>query len=388
MGEAWFWSDGEQRKGPVEAQEIRRMVADGRLAQDAPVWREGLAASMPAGAVASLVQPTTGEKARGVLASLGTKLSSVAGVPEIEDVPVGQVLTGGGAASDEDAEEIFAVGTARTTPPLSEVPTGWPRPRVWWRVLLGSLAAFFLLRLVSSEFDNPLALPGLIVTGAFMVPLAVVIFFFELNTPRDVSAYQVGRMTLLGGALALVVTMLLFELVPDAGTGELLPALLTGVVEETAKALALLLVLRRTRWRWQLSGLLFGAAVGAGFAGFAGFESAGYAMFMGDMNKVIFWRSLLSPGGHVIWTAMIGAALWQVRGTREFAWDMLRHPVVLRRWTVAVVLHGLWDADILGARWWLLQSLILLAIGWYLIFGILKQALAEVAAAKAVAPAG
>lgn len=384
MAEGWYWTEGEQRRGPVDAQELRRMVADGRLQAEAQVWKDGLSTPMPAGAVASLVPATPAEKARGVLASLGTKLSEVAGVPEIEDVPVGQVLAGGGAASDEDAEELFAAGTARTTPRLADVPSGWPRPRVWWRVLLGALVAFFLLRAVSVEFENPLALPGLIVTGAFMVPLAVVIFFFELNAPRDVSVYQVGRMTLLGGALSLVVTMLLFELLPAAGTGALLPALLTGVVEETAKALALLLVLRRTRWHFQLSGLLFGAAVGAGFAGF---ESAGYAVFMGDMNKVLFWRSLLAPGGHVIWTAMIGAALWQVRGRGDFAWDQLRHPVVLRRWAVAVALHGLWDTDVLGADWWLLQSLVLLAIGWYLVFGILKQALAQVAAARAEAAA-
>jgi RsiW-degrading membrane proteinase PrsW (M82 family) len=379
MGEAWFWSDGEQRKGPVDAQEIRRMVADGRLAQDAPVWKEGLSASMPAGAVASLVQPSTGEKAKGVLASLGTRISSVAGVPEIEDVPVGQVLTGGGSASDEDAEEIFAVGTARTTPPLAEVAAGWPRPRVWWRILLGALAAFLLLRLVMFEFDNALAGPGLVVMGGFMVPLAVVVFFLELNTPRNVSAYQVGRMTLLGGALALVVTMFLALLIPGSGTVKLLPALLTGVIEETAKALALLLALRNVRWTWQLNGLLFGSAVGAGFAGF---ESAGYAAHFG-VEGTVFWRSLLAPGGHVIWTAMIGAALWQVRGARAFEWDMLKHPVVLRRWAVAVVLHGLWDAEVLGGEWWLLQCLLLLAIGWYLVFGILKQALAEVAAAKA-----
>ena len=35
------------------------MVAEGRLAQDAPVWKEGLSASMPAGAVASPVLPRT-----------------------------------------------------------------------------------------------------------------------------------------------------------------------------------------------------------------------------------------------------------------------------------------------------------------------------------------
>jgi RsiW-degrading membrane proteinase PrsW (M82 family) len=103
------------------------------------------------------------------------------------------------------------------------------------------------------------------------------------------------------------------------------------------------------------------------------------------MDKALFWRNLLAPGGHVIWTAMIGAALWQVRGARAFEWSQLWHGVVVRRWAVAVVLHGLWDSNLLGEEWWLLKCLVLLAIGWYLIFGITKQALAEVATAQAAA---
>jgi RsiW-degrading membrane proteinase PrsW (M82 family) len=238
---------------------------------------------------------------------------------------------------------------------------------------------------VANEFENDLALPGIFAIGAFMVPLSVVVFFFEMNVWRNVSWFQVGKLTLLGGTLALVVGMVLFQLLPISGTGELLPALATGAIEETAKALALIIALRSLRWHWQLNGLLFGAAVGAGFAGF---ETAGYsfhALINGNMDQTLLWRGLLAPGGHVIWTAMIGAALWEVRGTRPFQWELLRHGIVVRRWAVAVALHGLWDADLLGGRWWLLNSLILLAVGWYLIFGILKHALAEVSTAKSAA---
>jgi RsiW-degrading membrane proteinase PrsW (M82 family) len=383
MGEAWFYAEGSERKGPVDAATIKALVERGALAPEAQVWKEGLATPMPAGAIARLVQPSAGQRARGLLATMGSKLSEVAAVPEIGDVPVGQVLGTGGPVTDEDIEEAFAVGTARTTPSLAEVQSGWPRPRVWWRILLGALAACGLLKLVAGEFDNPLAVPGTVVVGAFVVPMAVVVFFFEMNVLRNVSWFQVSKMTLLGGALSLVVVMFLFLAIPGSGTGDLLPALLTGVLEEAAKALALVIVLRSPRWRWQLNGLLFGAAVGAGFAGF---ESAGYAMRYENMNSVLFWRSLLAPGGHVIWTAMVGAALWQVRGARDFQWDMLWHGSVLRRWSVAVVLHGLWDTNLLGNDWWLLKCVILIAIGWVLVFGILKQGLAEVAEAKAAAP--
>jgi len=212
-----------------------------------------------------------------------------------------------------------------------------------------------------------------------------VVLFFELNTPRNVSVYQVGKMLLLGGALSLVTTVFLFGVIPGSGVGSLVPAVLTGVTEETGKALALLIVLGSRRYRWQLNGLLLGAAVGAGFAGF---ESAGYALraALGQRSidaavESITVRALLAPGGHVIWTAMIGSALWRVKGDRPFALSMLFHRDVVRRWAIAVVLHGLWDADLFVNPY--LKSLVLVVVGWYVVLAILKQALAEVEAARA-----
>ena len=196
-------------------------------------------------------------------------------------------------------------------------------------------------------------------------------------------------MLLLGGALSLVATVLLFDVIPGSGVGSLVPALLTGVTEETGKALALLIVLGSPRYRWQLNGLLFGAAVGAGFAGF---ESAGYALraALGQRSvdaalDSITLRALLSPGGHVIWTAMVGSALWRVKGDRPFAASMFLHRDVVRRGGIAVVLHGLWDAHLLVHPY--LKLLVLVVVGWYVVFAILKQALAEVEDARRAAGA-
>ena len=380
MGDQWFYASGEARQGPVDLEALRRLRAAGQIGDLTQVWKAGVEQGMPLGTALDMA-PRAGDRPRSFWQNVGAKLSAVAGVPEIGDVPVQRVLTDG-FAEKGPIEDVFIAGTSTTTPPLSAVPSGWPRPRVWWRILLGAVATYALLRLGISAFENPRFLPGLVVVGSFVVPLGVLVFFYEMNAPRNVSVYQVGRMTLFGGALALIVTMVLSALVPGAG---ILPALVTGVVEESAKALALVLVLRETRWRWQLNGLLFGAAVGAGFAGF---ESAGYAWSAPSVYSNILWRALLSPGGHVIWTALIGAALWEVRGTRPFEWRMLVHRKVLHRWGVAVVLHALWNVEFF-ARAWLLQYAVLLVVGWYLVFAVFKGALHELAQAKqeaAVAP--
>ena len=72
----------------------------------------------------------------------------------------------------------------------------------------------------------------------------------------------------------MVITLFLFSIV---GSHELdfFGAFLTGVVEEIGKVVIVYWFLRRLGKLSILSGLLIGASVGAGFAAF---ESAGYAL--------------------------------------------------------------------------------------------------------------
>jgi RsiW-degrading membrane proteinase PrsW (M82 family) len=58
----------------------------------------------------------------------------------------------------------------------------------------------------------------------------------------------------------------------------------------------------------------------------------------------------------------------------------------VRRWGIAVVLHGLWDAHLFVHPY--LKLLVLVVVGWYVVLAIVKQALAEVEdARRAVAAA-
>ena len=174
-----------------------------------------------------------------------------------------------------------------------------------------------------------------------------------------------------------------------------MPALGTGMIEETAKMSALLLVAFNTRYRWTLNGALFGGAIGAGFEAF---EDAGYilggSLINGKINLPalfgeVFERAGTVPGGHLIWTALIGAAIWKVKGDKPFNVEMLFSGTVVRRWAIVVALHGLWDT-----QWGtpLVRELILTVLGWYLLLAVLVDGLDQVDAAKkaasSFAPAG
>jgi len=418
MAEEWYYMQRDQRHGPIDLDALKKAAAAGTISWQTPVWRPGLARWTAAAdvselrpalvAVASTPPPlpmdsSAPKSGAGLLRNIGARISQLTDLPEIGDVPVWDILFGEmlPKAGAREIEEHFVVGTKQTTPSLSDLEKGWPHARICWRVLAGALATYLLLRMGWTEFHNPNRIPAMMVVGAFVIPLAVVIFFFEMNTPCNVSLYQAAKMVLLGGALGIIANALMSQIITGMGAGQLIPSILTGFAEETAKALALLLVLTQTRYRWQLNGLLFGAAVGAGFAGF---ESAGYAFkpvwqypgvqiveLMDLIQRNITIRALFSPGGHVIWTAIVASGIWKVKGDRPFAIAMLGEGVVVRRWLTAVALHALWDFDLVVKIFGRLvseetcayvQCVVLSLIGWYVVFAILKQALSEVASAR------
>ena len=403
MNGQWYYVHNGASAGPVGGDVLQRLATEGVVTATTYVWQEGMPAWRPAFEIPGLVLlpppppqalplPIPPPSGRSILGEIGVGISRAAELPTLSGVPIREVLLGGlkPGVTTANIEDLFIVGTETTTPDLAQLPAGWPTPRVFWRIFFGAMATYLLMLIGLWQFNNSNFFPGMIVIGSFVVPLSVVVLFFELNVPRNISIYQVGKMILLGGALSLVVTMIVAAIVPGDDVGALIPAMLTGVVEEVGKGLVLLIIVGSLRYRHQINGLLFGAAVGAGFAGF---ESAGYAFNLalsestgladatGTAVVNILIRGLLAPGGHVIWTAMVGSALWKAKGGQPFSVAQLFHPVVIRRGLVAIVLHGLWDTDVPFIPS-LLWCVLLLVVGWYIVFGMLKQSLAEVEAAK------
>ena len=147
----------------------------------------------------------------------------------------------------------------------------------------------------------------------------------------------------LGGVLSLLITAILVQFFPT-GAGDLIPAMMTGLVEELGKVLATAYFIKEMKdKRYILNGLLIGGAVGAGFATF---ETAGYILNHG--NGTAFIRAILAVGGHVSWAAVTGAALMIVlkKNNNNFNWSLLWSGESLRFLILVIVLHGLWDTFI------------------------------------------
>ena len=266
-----------------------------------------------------------------------------------------------------EAEKAFTVGTLGTTPDLFSVKAKWPHPRHFLRFITFSALLFGLLLLGWWQTANTNLIPGLIFIGSFAVPIACVILFFECNVRRNVSLYAVVRAFLYGGVLAVFFSTWLFTFdpTPSGGFWDCGAAL----IEEPVKLFAVIIVARAAKGRYRLNGLLFGAAVGAGFAAF---ESAGYVLLgflkpifnrenmeallasKGTFDEmmsistscaldVILKRGLMAPFCHVAWTAIAAGGLWMVWGEGPFRRALLKQRMFVVFFSIAVLCHAAWN---------------------------------------------
>ncbi len=284
------------------------------------------------------------------IGNFSRRISNAAGVEHLEGFSIGEMFSEVFKKhSEAEVEEYFTVGTLSTTPTIQDVDTSWPKPWVFFRTFIGALIVYIGFVQAWKEFKNLNLVPGLIIVGSFAIPFSTLIFFFEANARKNVSLYQVIRLVFLGGILSLIFSLILFQ-VSSSLSLNWLGASIAGIVEEPGKLLALILVINVPKYKYTLNGLLFGAAVGTGFACF---ESAGYALMAGlsspDPNAMlnsILIRGMLAPFAHIVWTAMSAAMLWKIKGDREFQMEMVKDPRFLRIFAIAIGLHTVWNSPI------------------------------------------
>jgi protease PrsW len=243
-----------------------------------------------------------------------------------------------------EMEDQLTTGTLNNTPAITDIETSWAKPWLFSRMLVVSIGVAVLLIIGYRTFENPNLLPGLMFIGSFAVPVSTLIFFLEMNAPRNISIFMVMALAFLGGVTSLFVALIFFDRLQFLS--DIMSASAAGIIEEVAKVLVVVLIAGRfRRYKWVLNGLLFGAAIGMGFAAF---ESAGYAYrstsFEGMVDNIVL-RGLLSPFMHIVWTANAAAALWLVKGEQKFQWSMFGDMRFLRVMASSMILHMIWNAN-------------------------------------------
>lgn len=315
-------------------------------------------------------------------ATLSQRVTSFAGTKDLADFNIKLLFSDVfKKRNDEELEEYYSVGTTATTPDIHKITSEFPRPWLFIR-LFGLMLLTYIGFIYSFEYwENIKLLPGLIFVGTFAMPLSVLVFFFETNVPRNVSLIKVFKLVLQGGILSLIFSLVMFQLTSDLNW---LGPPVAGLAEEPGKLIALLLIANAVRYPYILNGLLFGAAVGCGFGSF---ESAGYAFEIllsqnyTSMIDNINLRGVLSPFGHIIWTGMIGAALWKVKQGRPFMVSMLFNYTFVRVFLIATLSHMLWNSG----DWllpWIIKASFISVVGWIVIFSYINEGVLELKSLK------
>lgn len=278
----------------------------------------------------------------------------------------------------EERENTFICGTALTSPREDEICSKWPKPWLYSRVFILFSITFIGLLALLRVFRNILAYPGIVFIGALVIPFSLLVFFWEVNAPRNINIFDVVKIFFLGGISSLLITMILHSIV-IVGDIDFYGAIMIGIIEELAKFIVVIYFSRGSKRKYILNGLLLGAAVGSGFAVF---ETAGYVFAYGfevhTMMRVIYTRGVLAFGGHIVWAAISGAALVMVKEDNRLSMKHILNPKFLKYFITAIALHAIWDMPIdIGSDLPYIQ-IALTAIAWIIILVLISTGLKQI----------
>ncbi|MFN8125317.1 MAG: PrsW family glutamic-type intramembrane protease [Candidatus Nanopelagicales bacterium] len=229
------------------------------------------------------------------------------------------------------------------------------RPRLWWAVLGYGLLLWVITVAALALTGNTALVPSVILTGSFVTPVALTVWLAERQrysgASPDGAASQLTPLLLvvafLGAGVGGVAVSSVFEsVVPTSPQARFFLAV--AAIEETVKFMAVWWLARGFPVYLRRDGMVLGACVGFGFAAF---ETAGYVFnavvaatdeSASSLLSVVgteVVRSILTPVGHGLWTALLAGALFA-------AADGARLRVtgsVVGWWVVVVLLHFAWN---------------------------------------------
>ncbi|WP_175059292.1 PrsW family intramembrane metalloprotease [Thermococcus sp. 2319x1] len=176
-----------------------------------------------------------------------------------------------------------------------------------------------------------------IIFFAYAPALALLWYFYHEDKYEPEPKRYVMATFILGGTLSVGIAVLLEAFLVEGEFGyALLPAtafymaLVAGVVEEPAKALAIRLPFKAGQMDGIMDGVVYGVAAGLGFAATENFL---YGIGFGVGTTIV--RAFLTPFAHATWSAIVGVgyglkAEGKIQSLSSY-------------FALAILLHFLWD---------------------------------------------
>jgi len=289
----------------------------------------------------------------------------------------------------KDLEYAMLSGTSLLNVNEGNMLEKWQKPWIFYPLLKGGLALLALIYAVVklSKYGIWSLNDGIVVMMIFItpiiLPIILMIFFWELNIPKNISIYELLAYFLVGGLLSFAVTGTMLQLIDD-GPG-IFEASTAAFREEPAKlipTLLIMLLIAKKKKIYGLTGLVIGAAVGTGFGAF---ESVAYALNYLLSDGIDFsihvqnTRTLWVLASHAAYTAPYSAAFalaMRKNGGLKVRcfWD----GDFLRTFLTSVVMHFWWNTQDAKGIWGDIKCVVILILLWCSLLYIIKKCLKEI----------
>lgn len=251
--------------------------------------------------------------------------------------------------SKQDMEYAFMAGTSLNRVNESDMLSKWRKPWLFWRVFLAlaGLGALATLAVFVGDMVGVGTTEGSVtliyVFLPMIVPITLMVFFWELNIPRNISIYELLGFFLVGTVICFFSTSIMFQFVQfaDEATDTAFGAPLR---EEPAKLMASVAIMywfsqRDGKKLYGLTGLVIGAAVGTGFSVF---ESISYGFEHGILTAI--GRFLYAIVGHTMYCAPYAAAIAVHCTDSKLSADSFFNADFVATFICSVLMHMFWNS--------------------------------------------
>ena len=137
-----------------------------------------------------------------------------------------------------ETEEYLSYGTPQQTPALSDVSAHWPAPWLFFRMILLTIVIILFIRWQINYLGYGNMLLPLAFFGVVGIPVSTLMFFWEVNIPKNISIILLIRIMLISGFLSIIFTVIMNRYINLPK--EPIYAMFAGPIEETAKMLTML----------------------------------------------------------------------------------------------------------------------------------------------------
>lgn len=277
--------------------------------------------------------------------------------------------------SAAERDKVLQTGTIGHQATMPNLYYGWQRPWFFWTVLKAGLIlilACFALVYGSNLLLNHttlVAVDMLFLIPPMVIPIVLMVFFWELNVPRNLSIWEVCAFFLIGTLLSLGGNALMYSLVGSTS------APMAALREEPAKLLAgvaILMYCSRSKGKriCGLTGLVIGAAVGSGFSAF---ETITYGLQY-DLETVMV-RVFFAIVGHTLYSCSYLAALALHMPNGRITAESFFNSDFLLTFGCSVFCHALWNSNFVPVG---IRFVVTLFLLWYSALWIIRKAMKQV----------